>query len=439
MRTGFDGLRSLRDERGAALVAVLLLSLVLVPLATLAFLTANVEVTAQGNKLHADQALGLADAGLAVGVDWLFKQSPPPQPPLNDPIDLGEMQLSPFGSYQVTVDPDDANDYTGSGPWIYAITSVGRSAFGGQRTVLQTVQIDPLDYGDWLYFFDHMSAWFHNDRVVGRLYVRHEPWIAKSSWGPIFMKRLDTASGVMKIRGYGNTNEPEIIESNAHFYEGYNLDAPDIEFPDDTGDIEALAQVASFAPGPGGGTGAFSGNADFELLADGTVRVRCSNRFGNWNWHGPYALPEPPCIHVHGNVEVSGVLNGELCIGATGFILVPDDLTYFEDPRLVPESDDQLGLVCKGDFRIGVKPGGGDHLMHARVLSMAKWKTDRQNEPRQGFWRFLGSLAAMNVGATEPRLDTDAEHDLREPPLGFPGTGLYDKEEYGQSWVELYK
>jgi hypothetical protein len=425
---------AVRGERGTALVAVLLLSLVLVPLALLAFLTANVEVTAEGNKLHADQALGLADAGLAVGVDWLFKQSPPPQPPFNDPIDLGETQFNPFGSYQVAVDPDDGNDYTGSGPWIYAITSVGRSAFGGERTVHQMVQIDPLDYGDWLYFFDHMSAWFHNDRVVGRVYCKHEPWIAKSSWGPIFMKRLDTAAGFMKIRGHGNTSDPAIIESNAHFYEGYNLDAPEIDLPSDTGEIEALAQLADFA----GGTGTFNGAADFQLMGN-QVMVRSGNRFGDQNWHGPFALPDPPCIHVGGNVDVWGVLDGQLCIGATGFIRVPDDLVYHEDPRIVPESDDKLGLVSRSDFRIGVKPGGGDHIVQARILSMAKWFTEKQNDPRQGFWRFFGSMTARDVGATEPRLDTDAEHDLREPPMGFPGTGLYDKEEYGKSWAELYK
>lgn len=435
MPTGIYRLAAVRGQRGTALVAVLLLSLVLVPLAVLAFLTANVEVTAGGNKLHADQALGLAEAGLAVGVDWLFKQRPPPQPPFNDPIDLGETQLGSFGSYHVMVDPEDGNDSTGSGPWIYGITSVGRSAFGGERTVRQTVQIDPLDYGDWLYFFDHMSSWFHNDRVVGRVYVNHEPWIAKSSWGPIFLKRLDTAAGVMKIRGHGNTSDPAIIESNAHFYEGYNLHAPEIELPTGTGEIKAVAQLAD---GFANGNGVFNGNADFQL-AGKEVMVRSANRFGDQNWYGPFALPDPPCIHVSGNVEVSGVLDGQLCVGATGFIRVPGDLVYHEDPRLVPESDDKLGLVSRGAFVIGVKPGGGDHFVQARILSMAKWLTERQNDPRQGFWRFFGSLTARTVGATEPRLDTDAEHDLREPPMGFPGTGLYDKEECGKSWVELYK
>jgi hypothetical protein len=420
----------LQDERGTALVAVLLLSLVLVPLAMLAYLTANVEVTAEANKLHGDQALALADAGLAVGVDWLFKQAPPPQPPTNDPIDLGEAQLDTYGSYGITVDPDDANDYTGPGPWVYTITAVGRSAFGGARTVSQIVQIDPLDYGDWLYFFDHMSAWFHNDRVAGRLYVKQEPWIATSNWGPIFMKRVDTSAGQMRIRttGFnGMTSEPAIIEGAAHFYEGWNLNAPPIDLPEDTGEIEALAELAGRA---------WNGNVSIVLNDDGTMDVKLPGQLMQ-----TFDLLPPPhnCIHVRGNLDISGTLNGQLVCGATGYIRVPDDLVYNEDPRLVPDSNDKLGLVAKGDFVIGQKPGGGDHLMHGRILAMAKWRTERQNADREGFWRFFGSLAAANVGATEPRLDTDAEHDWREPPPGFPGTGLYDKEEVGNSWVELYK
>ncbi len=117
----------LRGERGTALVAMLMLGLVLVPLAILAYLTANVELTAQGNKLRADQTFGLAEAGHAYGIDWLFKQDPPPQPADGAPVYLGEFQMGAVGTYEVWVDPADTNDYTGDGPWVYEILGVGHA------------------------------------------------------------------------------------------------------------------------------------------------------------------------------------------------------------------------------------------------------------------------------------------------------------------------
>jgi hypothetical protein len=113
-------------ERGTAMVAVLLLGLVLVPLAILAYLTANVEVVAEANKLHADQTFALAEAGHAHGIDWLFKQDPPPQPADGAPVYLGEFQMG-TGTYEVWVDPADTNDYTGDGPWVYEVLSVGHA------------------------------------------------------------------------------------------------------------------------------------------------------------------------------------------------------------------------------------------------------------------------------------------------------------------------
>jgi hypothetical protein len=114
-------------ERGTAMVAVLMLGLVLVPLAILAYLTANVEMVAEANKLHADQTFALGEAGHAYGIDWLFKQDPPPQPADGAPVYLGEFQMGTIGTYEVWVDPADTNDYTGDGPWVYQILGVGHA------------------------------------------------------------------------------------------------------------------------------------------------------------------------------------------------------------------------------------------------------------------------------------------------------------------------
>ena len=156
-----------------------------------------------------------------------------------------------------------------------------------------------------------------------------------------------------------------------------------------------------------------------------------------------YLLTTPIAVGwVVGFTTLSGLMGFALSSSAGNTMPEPNLLRPAGRKAAAPPLGEMLvnyGLVSKGDFVIGEKPGGGDHIVHARILSMAKWRTEAQYAPRQGFWRFFGSMASRNVGATEPRLDTDAEHDWREPPPGFPGVGGYDKEEVGDSWVELYK
>jgi hypothetical protein len=65
------------------------------------------------------------------------------------------------------------------------------------------------------------------------------------------------------------------------------------------------------------------------------------------------ALPINGALFVDGgDVNVSGVLNGRLSIGTNRNIVVVNNITYADDPRTHPASDDMLGLIAEKDVVI---------------------------------------------------------------------------------------
>jgi hypothetical protein len=446
--------QSARDERGTALVAMLMLGLVLVPLAILAYLTANVEVTAQANKLHADQTFGLAEAGLAHGIDWLFKQDPPPQPLGNAPIDLGTTTVGAHGSYQATVDPDDANDYSGDGPWLYTVSGAGASAHGGNRSVAQTLEIEPVRMGDFVWLFMNMSSGqIYRDSVIGQSYVRRNPDIRRPHGHPNFpngavlTKRLFTHSNVMDVsfddrtdNPYGSssvpgTTDPVVIAAAAEWWKDWMFGAPDIDLGIYNADGVRARAASHGIVVDGHATVVFMGNI-----------MRLTDKNGTRLVNLPQNHEEPLYVWTSGKVaEVSGVLDGVVVLGSPMQIIQSDDLTYAEDPRTNPDSDDMLILVTEGtyDYANDLKDRPSLTTM-ARILILQNgtFNTAAGSDAQELWWHFFGSLACNGYTVSRPRRNHVLEWDWRAVPPGIPVIDqilFYDKREHGQSWVELYK
>ncbi len=443
----------LSGDRGAALVAVLLLSLVLVPLAIMAHLTANVEMTAEANKYHADQTLCLAEAGLADGADWLCKQAPPPQPASNLPIDLGTTTLGDHGDYAVTVDPADSNDYSTDGPWLYEVASVAASTRSGERTISQLVEIERLRWGDFLYLFDHLGGKFSNDSIFGRTYVRAEPQIEKpgagpfADTGPVFDKTLFTHEDSLRLwfegaewpgEHAGGTDDPAIIDDAAEFRKSYKFNMPELDLKAFSLDeMQARAQECGWD---------LKNGAVIEFRGD-SLEIR-NLAFGS-EPRVVSLLDEPSPLFIYiggGQVTIrGGVLNGQVAIAATGVMTIMDDLVYAEDPREVPTSDDMLLLATSNkiqfDSALNTRPLLRTHARVA-ILDGGSFNTSASDAASECWWDFFGSISSWTYSVTEPRRMHKLTWDWRPPPASFPylsSLTFYCKNEYGNSWEDHYR
>jgi hypothetical protein len=75
------------------------------------------------------------------------------------------------------------------------------------------------------------------------------------------------------------------------------------------------------------------------------------------------------------SVHVRGVVNGKVLVYSPARIIVEGDLVYEQDPRVVPESDDYLGLVSDGSVDIAAPDvtGPGDLVIHAAIYARRRF------------------------------------------------------------------
>ena len=89
----------------------------------------------------------------------------------------------------------------------------------------------------------------------------------------------------------------------------------------------------------------FEGNTTITLQNSGTMIV--TNPVRNWT-NVEVPIPANGAVFVNrGNLNVAGVLRGQLTLGSSNDVVIMGDVTYNTDPQSDPTSPDLLGLVAE--------------------------------------------------------------------------------------------
>jgi hypothetical protein len=139
----------------------------------------------------------------------------------------------------------------------------------------------------------------------------------------------------------------------------------------------------------------------------------------------------------HTELQVRGIVNGNVTVYSPELIVVQGDLMYAQG--LPADGDDYLGLVSDGNIEIdrAEVTGPGDLRLHAAVYARKRFVVRNTNARGGGTLFMYGSVTAGSLSETEPRYATRLEFDPRfervRPP-GFPETDRYEIEDWDGRW-----
>jgi hypothetical protein len=162
---------------------------------------------------------------------------------------------------------------------------------------------------------------------------------------PIFEGEVNSVDDYIRFYNNGNninlsqlTNPPY---DEPDFQQGVNFGVEPTTMPNQALSLRAAAS----------GSGLWLvGNSTVVLNNNGTMNVTNANK--GWNNHN-MAIPANGAVFVNnGNLNISGILNGRLTAGSSRDIIIPNNITYADDPRVNPNSDDTLGLIAESDVMI---------------------------------------------------------------------------------------
>lgn len=327
-------------EKGVALVFVLS-SLLTISLLTAAFVQmGSYELKFSGRHQGASQAFYHSESAIDRALQWLRTQPGPPGG--TEPLVLfGGWQTLGGGSYLARVVPDPDN----GGAYIKRYTIEGWGADGDPAAPLSVRQtsliVQTESFARFAYFTDNERApsgvrvWFVTaDHIEGPTHTNGQ----FSMYGsPVFDGLVTSAAEEINY-----FNPPPAGGNNPAFHGGLELGVEEKPFP-----TEFPETIVDAADDNGM---RFTGNTDVTLLADETMRV--TNPAAGLN-NTLMSLPPNGVLYVqNGDVNLQGTLNGQLTIGTNQDIRVVNSVTYADDPRSNPHSNDILGLIAGGNVMI---------------------------------------------------------------------------------------
>ena len=409
------------DQKGVALITVLLMIVVVTAIGIAAVNIATVETRIAANHKVAKQAFYVAEAGIAHGLAWLRNQPTPPAGTgvLDDPLD-GAQTLG-AGEYEIIIDPDDNNPNVHLNR--YRITSTG-SVGGATRTIVMEVMVESFSRFAHFTNYEHFRTWlgpipnvfFTNDKLTGPV---HPNYYFNILGNPVFDGPVSSHGGHINfIWPLPNYCEPV-------FKQGLQLGVERIEMPGDTADLKERAEAQDGL--------LLTGDTTVELLADGTMNV--TNVGVNQGVTQNMPLPTNGVLHVvDGTLRISGTLRGRLTAGSEENIIITGNIRYHTDPRTDPTSQDMLGLVAKRNVAV-YQDAGHDVEINASIMAIDG------SFIAEGWWSSRGTLTlyggviqnyhgpmGIGIGGIGLGFAQDYHFDSRlktNPPPFFPTTGDY--------------
>ena len=248
------------------------------------------------------------------------------------------------GSFSINVNQVGAGVFP-----TYNLTSTGTYK-GVSKTIVLTVR--QITIARYIYLTNSelrggSSIWFIGGDIVrgpmhtnGQINIYRDPTFE----GPV--------SSVSTSINYYNGPPPL---DNPDFQETLTLGAPRIQLPVTTDIINSIRDNARQAGGlyfAGITTATLISNGSVNITNDGRGLINVANAGQNWTNHN-VPLPANSALFVNnGNVNMSGILAGQLTVGTDRNVNIVGNLLYNADPRTNPTSTDMLGVVSQNNVVI---------------------------------------------------------------------------------------
>ena len=308
------------------------------------------------------------------------------------------------------------------------------SAETGGRRYTTLVMLKRMAFSEFSQVIDRWDPMvqLHDDEIVGRVHINSRFNILSDGEArPTVQGKVSTAASGINVRSIGRRRSSDM------FREGVETRADRISLevavdPIAWAERDADARVHQLA-----------GDTRIRFFADG------SYGWGDSRLDTPQHRAEADDGSVYfiaasgATLYVQGVVAGRYLVYSPQRIVVEDSLTYAHDPRVEPESDDYMGLVCDRNIEIA-RPevtGPGDVDVHAALFARRRFVvTDIDHRGPAATLRILGSLAAGSVTASEPRYATKVVYDERferTRPPGFPSADRFGIDHWDGRWTEV--
>jgi hypothetical protein len=294
------------------------------------------------------------------------------------------------------------------------------------------LRLKRLPFSSFAQFVDRWdpNVQIHDDRIDGRFHSNSEIFVSRSgSVHPEFHGKVTTARDVNTSRSAGRVRSKDV------FLGGLETGVKKIMLP-------KRFSLFPSEPDPGTDTRVqpFAADARITFYADGSYgwqpvgattpeqRVTLTNE--------PHYLVGADDVTLY----VRGIVNGTVLVYSPEKIVIEDDLTYAEHPRMIEDADDYLGLVSDANVEIAGPDttGPGDVTVHASIYAKRRFVVRNYSASERAALFIYGSVAAGSVSATEPRFRTELEFDDRlenlRPP-SFPMTDRYELAAWDSSWT----
>lgn len=347
----------LKNRKGVALIATYLALTVLFIFVVVFFNVSISQNLAANLFARRAQAFNLAEAGLDRTIYWLRAQPSSPSGNYTDP--WGGTQSLGSGTYTVTI-TDLGSPGGVSTIHRYKVVSIG-TVGSISRTMTNYIQTD--NYADYIWFtsseyYQGVNVWFWSqDTLNGPVHTNGHFNIYGT---PTFKDTVESVDNYITYFNNGNNINSSQLSNPPYdipdFQGGATLGATQINMP--TQDLNLRSASTS-----AGGL-RLTGNTTIVLNSSGSMNITNSSYCIAYDRHGHCTqncsgtctnqpLPANGALFVNnGDLTVSGTLKGRLSVGASGDVIIPNNITYSSDPRTNPGSTDTLGIVAEQDVMI---------------------------------------------------------------------------------------
>lgn len=452
-RTGRDGRGRLAgvasNRSGYALLAVIIISFVL-SIVGLAFLAmAGYETRASEQDADSQRAFWLAEAGRERAMKWMTDQNRPPE---FDQTIFTNVAGPDGGSYSVTCRVDTAGLFEVEKAFM--LESLG-DFDGRQRKIRHRIKM--ISFAQYGYYTVSENGagggpiWFANGNVIEGLI--HSNGVIRIRGNPQFLGRVTSAQDYM----IGSVNfvvtSPAgwpVGGNNPYFSESFELSVDSIPLPSSTNDLRnaALTEGGIYTPFA---TTIELGKRASDVAAPGWLRYRNTAIPLVWLERQISTL-EKAVFYSDGEIQVSGVLDGELTVSSANDVVIIDDLLYAASDttgRPLPGCNDLMGIVAEEDIVFANIAPQTDNLKINSVLMALNTSIAAEDYAVRdtcGTLTIWGGLIQQRRGAVGTINGSgdiltgyikDYHYDPRvtaRTPPEFPLTGVYENVAWAETW-----